>query len=218
MANKGAVTFDLEARVVGYEASLAQMKKSFEKIDIGSDIGQKLSKSIKEADAQLTVLKKNLTMRATTDTQIDAIVDKTNKAGESIQKVASLMQQVTPGDIDFSSFENKIKSLEPQLTALQDQLENKISGGLREVISTSGELSTTFKDLQIDFKDKSVGEIFQILSTKAEEAASKTTAAAEKLKQAQAQLATDQSQLDNLKASPLSDSKALKTDLEHMIQ
>ena len=82
--NQVGITIDLKARITGYENSLKQLKEDAEKIDIGSDIGKKLSRAIKYAESQLKTLSRNLTPHATSNTQIDSIIEKTNRAGEAI--------------------------------------------------------------------------------------------------------------------------------------
>ena len=112
------ITFDINARVTGYEASLEQMKRAFSKLDPGSEIGQKLGKAIKAVDDQMKGLQKNLSPRATSHTQLDGIVEKVNKVGDSILNVAALMQTITSSDLNFDQFGDEIQKLRQQIGAL----------------------------------------------------------------------------------------------------
>ena len=207
------ITFDLKARVTGYESSLEQLKRAFDKIDPGSEIGKKLSKAIQDAENKLKGLNKNLNPKATNDNQIDSIIEKTNTAAEAIQNVAKLMQNVSGSDVDFSSFNNGIKELVQQLNGLQEELEGKISGGLKTLISDSNDLSEALKDLGINVEDKDRGQIFTELQDKAEEAAEKTKVAVEELQRAQSDLSKEQVKLTNLESNPLNNRDAIKKDL-----
>lgn len=210
------ITFDLKARVTGYESSLEQLKRAFDKIDPGSEIGKKLSKAIQDAENKLKGLNKNLNPKATNDNQIDSIIEKTNAAAEAIQNVAKLMQNVSGSDVDFSSFNNGIKELVQQLNGLQEELEGKISGGLKTLISDSNDLSEALKDLGINVEDKDRGQIFTELQDKAEEAAEKTKIAVEELQKAQNDLSKEQIKLTNLESNPLNNRDAIKKDLSNL--
>ena len=211
-----SITVDIQAKVVGYEASLKAMKDAFSKIDPGSDIGKSLEKAIKYAEGQLKNLNKNLTPKASSDTQIDSIVEKTNRAGEAIQEVTRLMQKVNIGDIDFSSFENGIGKLMGTLRDLETELDSRVSKGLRETIANSSELTESFSKLNIDTKDKSAGEIFEIVAEKAKKAAEETETAQSKLDAAQKNLNSQQGKLNQLESNPIYDKSALEQDLQNI--
>ena len=211
-----SITVDIQAKVVGYEASLKAMKDAFSKIDPGSEIGKSLEKAIKYAEGQLKNLNKNLTPKASSDTQIDSIIEKTNRAGEAIQEVSALMQKVTFGDIDFSSFENSIGKLMGTLSDLESELDARVSKRLRETITNSTELTESFSKLNIDVKDKSAGEIFEIVSEKAKKAAEDTEAARVKLETAQKDLNSQQEKLDKLESNPIYNKDSLKQDLQNI--
>lgn len=125
------ITFDIRARVTGYEDSLAQMKRAFEKIEPGSEIGKKLSKAISEAEDRLKGLNKNLTPHATSNTQLDSIIEKTNATGEALQRVAQLMQSVNGKDLKLSAMGGEVDSLLKQIQALESQISTSIDSGLR---------------------------------------------------------------------------------------
>ena len=211
-----SITVDIQAKVVGYEASLKAMKDAFSKIDPGSDIGKSLEKAIKYAEGQLKNLNKNLTPKASSDTQIDSIVEKTNRAGEAIQEVTRLMQKVNIGDIDFSSFENGIGKLMGTLRDLETELDSRVSKGLRETIANSSELTESFSKLNIDTKDKSAGEIFEIVAEKAKKAAEETETAQSKLDAAQKNLNSQQGKLNQLESNPIYNKSALEQDLQNI--
>ena len=209
-----SITVDIQAKVVGYEASLKAMKDAFSKIDPGSDIGKSLEKAIKYAEGQLKNLNKNLTPKASSDTQIDSIIEKTNRAGEAIQEVSTLMQKVSFGDIDFSSFENGIGKLMSTLQDLETELESRVSKGLREAVTNSTELTESFSKLNIDVKDKSAGEIFEAVSEKALKAAEDTEKARVALENAQKNLNSQQGKLDQLESNPIYNKDNLQKDLQ----
>ena len=213
-----SITVDIQAKVVGYEASLKAMKDAFSKIDPGSDIGKSLEKAIKYAEGQLKNLSKNLTPKASSDTQIDSIIEKTNRAGEAIQEVSVLMQKVGFDDIDFSSFENGIGNLMSTLRELEDELDSRVSKGLREAVTSSSEFTDSFSKLNIDVKDKSAGEIFEAISEKAQKAAEDTEAARIALETAQKNLTTQQGKLTQLESNPIYNKDSLKQDLQNIAE
>ena len=211
-----SVTVDIQAKVVGYEASLKAMKDAFSKIDPGTEIGKNLEKAIKYAENQLKGLNKNLTPRATSDTQIDAIIEKTNRAGEAIQEVTNLMQKVSIGDIDFSKFDSGIGKLMESLSTLEDELGTRVSEGFKKAIEGSTELNEAFKNFNIDIKDKSAGEIFEEVSEKAKQAAADTEAAKKVLDVAQKDLNSKQAKLSQLESNPIYNKDVLKQDLNNL--
>ena len=171
MPSQGSVTIDVRAQITGYEASLKQLKNEMSKIDPGSAIGKKLSKEIEAAGNQLKALSKNLSPKATSDTQIDNIVDKTNLLGESIQHIARLMQSVSAKDLNFDAFGDGISNFRKEIAGLEEDLQTRLNAGIRETISSSDQLKEVFENiLNIKIDGKSSEELFQALTNGANKA------------------------------------------------
>lgn len=199
------ITFDINARVTGYEASLEQMKRAFSKLDPGSEIGQKLGKAIKVVDDQIKGLQKNLSPRATSHTQLDGIVEKVNKVGDSILNVAALMQTITSSDLNFDQFGDEIQKLRQQIGALENELENKLSTGLQTFAEQSDTVKNVFDNiLKIDTTGKGPAELFQSLSDGAKKAAADTRAAEKELDKLRNNRTEQESKLQDLSEGPLS--------------
>ena len=171
MPSQGSVTIDVRAQITGYEASLKQLKNEMSKIDPGSAIGKKLSKEIEAAGNQLKALSKNLSPKATSDTQIDNIIDKTNLLGESIQHIARLMQSVSAKDLNFDAFGDGISNFRKEIASLEEDLQTRLNAGIRETISSSDQLKEVFENiLNIKIDGKSSEELFQALTNGANKA------------------------------------------------
>lgn len=171
MPSQGSVTIDVRAQITGYEASLKQLQNEMSKIDPGSAIGKKLSKEIDAAGNQLKALSKNLSPKATSDTQIDNIIDKANLLGESIQHIARLMQTISAKDLNFDAFGDGISNFRKEIAGLEEDLQTKLSAGIRETISSSDQLKEVFENiLNIKIEGKSSEELFQALTEGANKA------------------------------------------------
>jgi len=215
--SQGSVTVDIKAQVTGYEASLQKMKAEFSKIDVGSDIGKKLAQAIQVADSQLKALMKNMTPQASSNTQIDAIVNKVNTAGEAIRHVADLLQQVTVGSVDFSPIKAELDGLSSSLTKAKAELEANLMDGLTNAISQSEQLSGTLQKIGISTEGKSTGQFFEELAQKAQEAAQATEEAQNKLAAASENLAKAQGDLEKNQQNPLADKNAVKDQLRGLV-
>ena len=80
-----SITIDVKARVMGYQESLAKLQADVGKLDLGTKMGKDISKAFASAQAQVKDLAKNMFPKASSDTQIDAIIEKANRAGDAIQ-------------------------------------------------------------------------------------------------------------------------------------
>ena len=117
-----SITMDIQAKVVGYQEAITKMKAEFAKIDPGSEIGKKLAKAISQAETQLKGLEKNMFPKVSSDSQIDAVIDKVNRVGESLLNINQLMQSVGSGDLNLSSFGGDIESFRNQISDLEKDL------------------------------------------------------------------------------------------------
>lgn len=195
------ITFDLKARVTGYESSLAQLKRAFDKIDPGSEIGKKLSKAIQEAENQLKGLNKNLTPHATNHTQIDNIIEKTNNAGEAIQNVINLMNNLTGKDLNIGSLGTEITEVIKQIETLQSEmgsvLDNNFIGFLKSPTEEAERLRQVFLDLGFKIKDISNENALDILNKGLKEAQGEADKAAKALDQINDKLKKQQDAYQN---------------------
>ena len=195
------ISFDLKARVTGYESSLEQLKRAFDKIDPGSEIGKKLSKAIQDVENQLKGLNKNLTPHATNHTQIDNIVEKTNEAGEAIQNVINLMGNLTGRDLNIGSLGEEITKVIEQIETLQSEmgsvLNNNFVGFLKSPTEEAGKLRKVFLDLGFKIKDISNENALDILTKGLKEAQSEADKAAKALDQINEKLKKQQDAYQN---------------------
>ena len=210
------IVMDITARITGYEASLKVLKEAFAKIDPGSDIGKNLKKAIEQAESQLKSLSKNLTPKVSSNNQIDNLTEKTNRAGESIQKVADLMQKVGESDINFESFDSSIKELMTRLQQLEKELNDEISAGIKNTIVNTESLSNAFKQLNIDTKDKTGVQLFEELVQKSKEAEKTVVDAAEAVEAAQQKLAQKKASLTAAESNPIANKNELSKQLKDM--
>ena len=147
MAN---ITIDVQARVVGYQESIKQLQAALTKVDPGSAIGKKLAEAFEQAQSQVKALGKNMFPKASSDTQIDAIVEKVNRAGEAIQHVSTLLSTVGAGDLNLGVFGDQIKDIINQISQLQSAIDTSMTGGIQSAIASSQQLQQVFAELGID--------------------------------------------------------------------
>ena len=184
-----SITVDIEARVKGYQEAIEKMRAEFAKLDPGSQMGKSIGRALTQAESQVKNLSKNMFPKASSDNQIDAIVDKVNQAGESIIRVSQLMQQVGASDLNLSALGADVENFRNQIAALQADLETKLGQGLLNVVSNSNELKSVFQDiLGIDLSKAKGTELFDQLAKGALHAAQEVEKAEKAVNQAQANL------------------------------
>ena len=213
---QASVTIDINAQIKGYQASLNKLKSEANKIDLGSSIGKQISSALSDAESRLKSLMKNPTPTAKNDSQIDSTISKVNQLGESVQHVASLMQNVTVGDLNLSVLGESVQNIILQITTLKNQLNNIDNGSFQKMIGSSEELSTIFKNLNIDVAGKNNTQIFEELGEKAEEAARRVSKAEAQLTKAQANVAAKRQTLANLQKSPVNNRQQFQKELREM--
>ena len=174
------ITVDISARVTGYEASLKQLQTAMAKLDPGADISKNLTRAFKDAESQVKALSKNMFPKAASDSQIDSIIEKTNRAGEAIQRVAQLMRSVNPGDLNLSALGSDFESLRTQIVTLENELEGKLNAGILKVVEDSSQLKGIFSELGVDLSKADAVTLFEEIS----KASQKATAEVEKAEEA----------------------------------
>ena len=168
MAN---ITVDIQARVTGYQKSLSDLQSQIQKLDPGASISKNVTKAFEQASNEVKGLSKNMFPKASSDTQIDSIIEKTNRAGEAIQNVVRLLQQVTVNDLNFGNFGTEIDSFRSQIAALEQDLNTKLNQGLLSAVQGSQQLKDVFAGLGTDLSKADANTLFQDLSKGAQDAA-----------------------------------------------
>ena len=210
------VTIDISARITGYEKSLEQLRSALTKLNPGSEIAKSITKALEVAEGKVKDLSKNLTPKVSSDSQLDRLTDKVNGAGDAIQRVANLMQNITSDDVNFDSFGDSIEEVNRQVQTLQKVLDETFAKGFKDFINDTDEIKQAFEELQIETKDKGKDDIFSALAEKAKEAKKETETATKVLEQAQKKLSSEEGKLANLKANPLNDKQKLTEDLKQI--
>ena len=90
-----SLTMDIQAKVVGYQDSIKQLQAALAKVDPGSDIGKKISSALSQVQKQAQDLGRNMFPKASSEEQINSVVEKVNRVGEAIQNVASMFQSLS---------------------------------------------------------------------------------------------------------------------------
>lgn len=213
-----SITMDIQAKIVGYQEAIAKMKAEFAKVDPGSDIGKKLAKAISSAETQLKGLEKNMFPKVSSDTQIDAVIDKVNRVGEALLSVNQLMQQVGAGDLNLDALGGDIQNFRTQIAALQQDLENKLGQGLLEAVKGSEELRAIFKDiLGVDVDTAKGSDLFKAIEKGALSAAKATEQAKKALDEAQNKLNENEAAKQKINEGPFG-SIASKQQLQDQIR
>lgn len=199
------ITVDIQAKVVGYEASIKSLQQALSKVDPGSEMGKSITKALEQAQTQVKNLSKNMFPKASSDTQIDAIIEKTNRAGEAIQNVAKMMQQLTVGDLNLDGLGSGIQEFRNQISTLESELQSKLNSGLLQAVHSSTALKDTFKDIGTDLsKVTDADALFEELSRGAREAAAEIKKAQDELDAINKKIASNQLSQQRLDSSPLS--------------
>lgn len=197
------ITVDISARVVGYENSIKQLQATLAKIDPGSDLGKSITRALQQAEGQVKQLGKNMFPKATSDTQIDNIIEKTNRAGEAIQNVARMMQQISVGDLNLGALGGEIEQFRNEISTLQNELDSKLNAGLIKAINESSELSGVFKQLGTDLSTADMTKIFEDISRGAKQAAADTQKAEAELAKVRQEKENRQAAITSMQALPL---------------
>lgn len=198
-----SITVDVQAKVVGYEASIKALQAALAKVNPGSDIGKKISAALTQAQKQVQDLSRNMFPKASSDNQIDAIVEKVNRAGIAIQNVSNLMQGLTIGDLNFGTLSSDITSVINQISALESQIDNTFNQGIREAVGNSAQLKAIFQDLGVDIAGLTVEGGTAALSKGLADAGAAAAAAQANFEQASAEVDKLQASLANVKNANL---------------
>lgn len=200
MAN---ITVDVQAKVVGYEASIKALQAALAKIDPGSDIGKKITAALNQAQKQVQDLGKNMFPKASSETQIDAIVEKINRAGEAIQNVSSMMQNLNLGDLNFGSLNEEIAAINSQMQNLQNSVNTTFNSGIREAVNNSEQLKQVFTELGVNINAMTAESGAKALSNGLAQAQTDAEKATEAFNSAHETVAKLQDGLANIKNANL---------------
>ena len=192
-----SITVDVQAKVVGYEASIKALQAALAKVNPGSDIGKKISAALTQAQKQVQDLSRNMFPKASSDNQIDAIVEKVNRVGEAIQNVSSMMQGLNVGDLNLGTLDGEIAAINNQVQNLQNSVNNTFNTGIREAVNNSEQLKQVFADLGVNINNmtaesgaKALAQGLASASQDAEKAKAQFEEATAKVDKLQASLAS----------------------------
>lgn len=192
-----SITVDVQAKVVGYEASIKALQAALAKVNPGSDIGKKISAALTQAQKQVQDLSRNMFPKASSDNQIDAIVEKVNRVGEAIQNVSSMMQCLNIGDLNLGTLNGEIAAINNQVQNLQNSVNNTFNTGIREAVNNSEQLKQVFADLGVNINNmtaesgaKALAQGLASASQDAEKAKAQFEEATAKVDKLQASLAS----------------------------
>lgn len=214
------ITVDIEAKVKGYQEAIEQMKAAFAKLDPGTTMAKSIKAGIQSAEAELKNLSRNMFPTASSEGQIDAIINKVNHLGDSIRTTADKMKSLGINDLNLSAIDPQIQQLMGNLDQLQNKFTETISQGMKDTINNSQELSQAFKDLGIQLDNNSTtSSIFEAIITKSEEAKQKVIEMEQAFSKAEKKYNTEVGNLNTLTNNPLFANKdQIDKNLQDIVQ
>ena len=171
------ITIDVQAKIVGYEAGIKQMQQALQKIDPGSELSQKITKALASAQKEVQSLGKNMFPKASTDAQVDAVVEKVNRIGSALQNVSAMFQGLTMGDLNFNALGSEFQNIQSSINSLSSSMDNKLNQGLVDAVSNSNQLKSIFTELGTDMSKATADSLFEDLAKGAKQAAEEATKA-----------------------------------------
>ena len=115
-----------------------------------------------------------MTPKATSNTQLDNIIEKTNRAGDAILNIAKIMQSVSGADLNLGNASDEVKELLNNINELQERIDSSINTGFQKFLTGSSQsaaqLRETFSGLGQELKDVNADNAFEILSKGLEKA------------------------------------------------
>ena len=198
MAN---ITVDIQAKIVGYEQSIKTLQAALAKVDPGSDIGKKLGTALEQAKKQFADLSKNMFPKASSDTQVDAIAEKVNRLGMSIQTVAGMFQSLNLDNLNLAALGPEITNIINQINTLQSTMDSSMNSGIREAVSNSTELSAIFKELGVNVSTMTAEGGMKSLSEGLDAARAAAAEAAQALSEIESKTQAAKAAMDGMKGS-----------------
>ena len=214
MAN---ITVDIQAKVVGYEASVKAFQAALAKVDPGSDIGKKLTSALTQAQKQIQDLAKNMFPKASSDQQIDAIVERVNRAGEALQNVATIFQSVDIKDLNIGALGAEFSNLQKEIQSITNTITSNLNTELVNAVENSNELKAVFESIGTDLSQATAVSLFEDLNNGAKDVTESLEKAQKEYDQFKSKIQKTQAELTQLEASPISNAEKaanLNTELK----
>ena len=161
--NQG-VTFDVSARIVGYEKSLQTLRDALNNIKPGDKIGADLEKRFAELTRHVNQLAKNPLQKFTSDSQINTFTTKLQNIDELFQKIGERLGNVSFQSLDLSQATGEVKTLADEWQNLQSQLVQKTEVDFSDLVNQSKEIQDAFRTLGIDLKDVGTDNAAELLT------------------------------------------------------
>ena len=198
------VTFDITARIKGYEESLARLRKALDALDPGSNLARSIRKGIESVEGQVKALGRNLNPQISNDNQLDRLTDKINATGNAINHLGEQMQNVASTDLNINAIKG-FSELNKKLIELKAQLSAGIQDKFIELINNSTELNDAFKSLDLDISGKNSDQILEELNAKLKEASVNVDNYEKEYSKAVAAMAASEKTVEAIKLSPFAD-------------
>ena len=152
------ITVDVEARIVGYEGQIQEIRAALKQIGEDSDIGKGLVKSLMTAEKAVNQFGSNLNKRVTSNQGLEKIYSQAENIDQMFLKMGQTLSNVKWSDLT-TDLDVAISAIQKQIAALSQAYTTDIKNGLKNTIKQSGDLSKVFSELKLDPEKMDLSEI-----------------------------------------------------------
>lgn len=159
----GRITFDVEARLVGYQEQIDKMKAALAKIDPFSSIGKSLEKMVSNAEHKFNNLSKNSKIEIGSQESLYKLFGRFEDLDSLLIKIGDTFRSIGNEDLAKNLGPEVQQKLEAMRQAAE-AFETAYSDAFRQAINNSSSLSKVLRDLGADLTQITEGQATELLS------------------------------------------------------
>ena len=163
--NSQGIVIPISAKIEGWQNSIKEIQSAMKKLDLGTDLGKNLEKSLSIVIKQVENMSKNVNQRFTSEGAINGFYDKINGIDEAFASLGTTLHSVKFEELDTSYVTESFKELINQINQAKEALNTGLEQGFQNALSGTQYIQKALDRLNIDPSKLNMAEIKTALET-----------------------------------------------------
>ena len=158
MADKGSITFTIEAEITGYQSQIKEIQDAFNKLDPGSSIAKSISRTLAATSKQVETYSRNLTQTLSSQEGIDKLKRGLQTVAYNIAEMGMALKNASWKDLAEGPAA-EVRKLNQEIKEVKDNANKVKLDAFDKLFKDAPKLKEVFESLKIDPKRMGVDQI-----------------------------------------------------------
>jgi surface protein len=195
MADKGAVTFSIEAEITGYQSQIKEIQEAFNKLDPGSSIAKSISKTLTATSKQVESYSRNLTQTLSSQEGIEKLKRNLQTVAYNISEMGMALKGASWKDLAEGPAA-EVRKLNQEIENVKSNANNVKLEAFDKLFKDTPKLKEVFDSLKIDPKKMGIDQIEKVFDNALKKIEDNINTINEKIAESQNKINTNQRIID----------------------